>query len=109
MWDKAEDVLGGLDKAAGLTWKSPDGSNSRNFIVHFAEAPCHGSDFHDLGSDERADRFNDMTECKEKYKGKTIGATLQVRSTRQSATFASRTLRCLCRGRIYHVRIPVSA
>ena len=40
--DTAEDVFGGLEEAGKLNWKSPC-----RVLMHFADAPCHGSRFHD--------------------------------------------------------------
>lgn len=40
--DTAEDVLSGLEKAATMNW-----SSDARQVVHFADAPCHGSAYHD--------------------------------------------------------------
>ena len=45
--DAAEDVFGGLSEAGQLAWKSVN-----RVLVHFADAPCHGSRFHSLTSDD---------------------------------------------------------
>lgn len=40
--DIPEDINGALQKVINLDWQSPT-----RVLVHFADAPCHGSDFHD--------------------------------------------------------------
>lgn len=44
--DDPEDIAGGLNKVAELNWKS-----STKLIVHFADAPCHGTKYHSLKDD----------------------------------------------------------
>lgn len=44
--DVAEDVFTGLEKAATLSWMK----SCTNLICHVADAPCHGSAFHDLSA-----------------------------------------------------------
>lgn len=39
--DTAEDVFTGLEKAAGMDWQS-----TARMIMHFADAPCHGTDYY---------------------------------------------------------------
>lgn len=73
--DIAEDVLGGLEAVAQLGWGPP---SSRKVVVHFADAPCHGSKFHDLGV--KADAPFDMKECNAKYQGRTVDAAIKVRN-----------------------------
>lgn len=41
--DAAEDVFSGLEAAAALEWQS-----FNRVLVHIADMPCHGSQFHDL-------------------------------------------------------------
>ena len=73
--DIAEDVLGGLEAVAQLGWGPP---SSRKVVVHFADAPCHGSKFHDLGP--AGDALFDMKKCKTRYNGRTVDAALKVRN-----------------------------
>jgi len=40
--DDAEDVLTGWEEACGMDWQS-----DARMIVHFADAPCHGREYHD--------------------------------------------------------------
>jgi len=40
--DAPEDVAGGLQKAVGMSWKS-----NIKMLVHVADAPAHGSEYHD--------------------------------------------------------------
>jgi len=42
--DPAEDVAGGLEKALGMSW-----SSRNKLLVHIADAPAHGSEYHDFG------------------------------------------------------------
>ena len=42
--DPAEDVFSGLEAVARLSWIS-----ANRVVVHIADAPCHGEEFHDLG------------------------------------------------------------
>lgn len=42
--DPAEDVFSGLEAVAGLSWTS-----GNRVLVHIADAPCHGKEFHDMG------------------------------------------------------------
>ena len=44
--DDAEDVFGGLEKVGELEWSAPT-----RIVFHVADAPCHGSKFHDGVSD----------------------------------------------------------
>lgn len=44
--DTPEDVMGGLNVAAGLRWES-----ATKLLYHIADAPCHGSRFHDVSGD----------------------------------------------------------
>ena len=50
--DFCEDVFGGFQKAIKLNW-----SSQTRCLIHIADAPCHGSRFHDLkeSDDEYAD------------------------------------------------------
>lgn len=73
--DIAEDVLGGLEAVAQLGWGPP---SSRKVVVHFADAPCHGSKFHDLGPG--GDALFDMKKCTAQYNGRTVGEALKVRT-----------------------------
>lgn len=50
--DEAEDVTGALEAALKLEWRG-----KMRALVHLADMPCHGGDFHDLGKD--GDRFRD--------------------------------------------------
>ena len=52
--DACEDVFGGLNAAAKLTWKARN-----RVIIHAADAPAHGSRFHDGISDDYS-TYNDM-------------------------------------------------
>ncbi|CAL4098549.1 unnamed protein product [Meganyctiphanes norvegica] len=45
--DAAEDVFGGLEEAGKLSWTAVN-----RVIVHFADAPCHGSRFHNGVNDD---------------------------------------------------------
>ena len=45
--DVAEDVNGAFQKLMKLSWES-----ATRVVVHIADAPCHGKDFHDLKWDE---------------------------------------------------------
>jgi len=40
--DAPEDIVGGLEVATTLTWRS-----STRLLIHFADAPCHGNNYHD--------------------------------------------------------------
>ena len=42
--DPAEDVFSGLQAVTKLGW-----SSANRVVVHIADAPCHGEEFHDLG------------------------------------------------------------
>lgn len=44
--DLPEDVAAGLHRATRMDW-----SARARVLFHIADAPCHGTDFHDLGSD----------------------------------------------------------
>ena len=50
--DRTEDVLGGLEAVTNLTWTCKN-----KVLIHVADAPQHGSRFHDLG--KKADRYYD--------------------------------------------------
>ncbi len=39
--DQCEDIFGGIDQALNLSWKF-----STRIVIHFADAPCHGTEFH---------------------------------------------------------------
>jgi len=43
--DTVENVFSGLEAAAGLQWQSVN-----RIMVHIADAPCHGREFHNLGA-----------------------------------------------------------
>lgn len=51
--DAAEDVFSGLAAAEGISWASP-----HRILIHLADNPCHGREFHDLVGDN-ADDFLD--------------------------------------------------
>ncbi|KAL6748372.1 kinase-like domain-containing protein [Haematococcus lacustris] len=46
--DYAEDVFSGLEAVCGLAWNS----QGSRILVHIADAPCHGREFHNLDSAE---------------------------------------------------------
>lgn len=48
--DIPEDVFGGIELATMFSWES-----ASRTIIHFADAPCHGVLYHDLGA--RSDNF----------------------------------------------------
>src|SRR5262249_4633666 len=53
--DTPEDVNGGFQKALSkLEWKS----FTKN-LVHIADAPCHGRDFHKCGDDNHPNGYKD--------------------------------------------------
>ena len=54
--DAAEDVFGGLEEAGNLSWKS-----ANRVLLHIADAPCHGSRFHDFTS-AKHDEYLDKNE-----------------------------------------------
>jgi hypothetical protein len=43
--DAPEDVCEGFERALSQDWKA-----ETKIVVHIADAPCHGTKFHDLGS-----------------------------------------------------------
>ena len=45
--DGPEDVFGGIDAALNLSWDPQCGTK---VIFHIADAPCHGTDFHNWSS-----------------------------------------------------------
>ena len=47
--DEAEDVFGGLEKAGELSWTAVN-----RVLVHFGDAPCHGSRFHNGANDDHS-------------------------------------------------------
>ena len=50
--DTAEDIFGGLEEAGKLSWTAVN-----RILVHFADAPCHGSRFHN-GVDDKYINYN---------------------------------------------------
>eukprot|EP01114_Cavostelium_apophysatum_P005747 TRINITY_DN16918_c0_g1_i1.p1 TRINITY_DN16918_c0_g1~~TRINITY_DN16918_c0_g1_i1.p1 ORF type:complete len:428 (-),score=111.64 TRINITY_DN16918_c0_g1_i1:78-1361(-) len=44
--DGPEDIAGGLDQALKLSWKA-----STRLLIHIADAPCHGRQYHSMGDD----------------------------------------------------------
>ena len=51
--DTAEDIFSGLQAAGRLQWRS-----CNRVLVHIADHPCHGAEFHDFGHDVRHDRYS---------------------------------------------------
>eukprot|EP01122_Echinamoeba_exundans_P000249 TRINITY_DN10222_c0_g1_i1.p1 TRINITY_DN10222_c0_g1~~TRINITY_DN10222_c0_g1_i1.p1 ORF type:complete len:389 (-),score=74.64 TRINITY_DN10222_c0_g1_i1:117-1283(-) len=44
--DGPEDIAGGFQKVLGLNWRA-----ATRLVIHFADAPCHGSQYHNMGDD----------------------------------------------------------
>jgi len=56
--DGCEDVAGGLSAVLGLKWSE----GSTKVLFHVLDAPCHGAEFHDGGSDHHASGDHGMQE-----------------------------------------------
>ncbi|CAL4124210.1 unnamed protein product [Meganyctiphanes norvegica] len=55
-FDTTEDVFGGLEEAGNLSWTAPN-----RLLMHFADAPCHGSRFHEgLWDRYKKDNYKDI-------------------------------------------------
>lgn len=77
--DVAEDVLGGLQEVDKLNW---DKSNNKKVLVHFADAPCHGCDYHTL--EPKDDRLHDMATCRAQYGRKDLRTVIEVLAIRRA-------------------------
>ncbi len=58
--DAAEDVLGGLEKAANLEWSFGSGTSRR--LVHIADAPSHGTRYHTFADRTKDNSWNEARE-----------------------------------------------
>ncbi|KAI8840552.1 hypothetical protein BC829DRAFT_403094, partial [Chytridium lagenaria] len=84
--DTAEDVLGGYYQVTKLSWES-----SFKLLLHFGDAPAHGSRFHDWNF-ERCDHWKDIPppehppECAEIYIGR-IDSTTRIWTNKMKDVF----------------------
>ncbi|CAN0064743.1 unnamed protein product [Scytosiphon promiscuus] len=69
--DVAEDVLGGLQAVEKLSWDE----YNKKVLVHFADAPCHGSKYHNLLPD--GDLLYDMKKYHEKCGRKSLQMAIE--------------------------------
>ena len=75
--DVAEDVVGGLEAAAKLSWTS---YQNRKVLVHFADAPCHGAEYHTLKPDD--DMLADLSKENAKCRARSPRVVLKVSEIR---------------------------
>lgn len=75
--DKAENVLGGLEAVGEeLSWDE----HNKKVLVHFADAPCHGSDYHNLLPND--DLLHDMGEYNKKCGKESLKMAIKVPTIR---------------------------
>merc|ERR1719473_996575 len=66
--DPTEDVAGGLEKALGLSW-----SNRVKLLVHVADAPAHGEEYHDgMGDNHGGPQSPDPAELMSQFAQKKV-------------------------------------
>ena len=88
--DDAEDVFGGLEQVGDLKWSAPT-----RIVFHVADAPCHGSKFHDgvgdsyPNGDPRGRRAEDLLNKLEQLQVKYWFAKLNNTTDKMVAMFRS--------------------
>jgi len=73
--DIAEDVVGGLEAAVKLSWWTQNAN--KKVIVHFADAPCHGAQYHALGP--KGDFLCDLSKSSSKHTARSPSSVLKVK------------------------------